>query len=65
MMKRFIRKEKKINELKSRYTPINYNWHFCVTHNELTNIITTVIIILLKLIFIKEQPLFQIQICLI
>lgn len=29
------------------------------------NIITTVIIILLKLIFIKEQPLFQIQICLI
>ena len=29
------------------------------------NIITTIIIILLKLIFIKEQPLFQIQICLI
>ena len=35
--------EQQINELKSRYTPINYNWHFCVTHNELTNIITTVI----------------------
>ena len=32
-----------VNQLKSRYTPINYNWHFCVTHNELTNIITTVI----------------------
>lgn len=32
-----------INQLKSRYTPENYNWHFCVTHNELTNIITTVI----------------------
>ena len=35
--------EQQINELKSRYTPINYNWHFCVTHNELTNIITAVI----------------------
>ena len=35
--------EQQINQLKSRYTPINYNWHFCVTHNELTNIITTVI----------------------
>ena len=34
--------EQQINQLKSRYTPINYNWHFCVTHNELTNIITTV-----------------------
>lgn len=32
-----------INQLKSRYTPENFNWHFCVTHNELTNIITTVI----------------------
>ena len=32
-----------VNQLKSRYTPENYNWHFCVTHNELTNIITTVI----------------------
>lgn len=32
-----------INQLKSRYTPETYNWHFCVTHNELTNIITTVI----------------------
>ena len=35
--------EQQINQLKSRYTPENYNWHFCVTHNELTNIITTVI----------------------
>ena len=35
--------EQQINELRSRYTPINYNWHFCVTHNELTNIVTTVI----------------------
>ena len=32
-----------VNQLKSRYTPENYNWHFCVTHNELTNIVTTVI----------------------
>ena len=35
--------EQQINQLKSRYTPETYNWHFCVTHNELTNIITTVI----------------------
>ena len=35
--------EQTINQLKSRYTPETYNWHFCVTHNELTNIITTVI----------------------
>ena len=35
--------EQQINQLKSRYTPETYNWHFCVTHNELTNIVTTVI----------------------
>ena len=35
--------EQQINQLKSRYTPETYNWHFCVTHNELTNIITTII----------------------
>ena len=35
--------QEQVNQLKSRYTPENYNWHFCVAHNELTNIITTVI----------------------
>ena len=32
-----------VNQLKTRYTPERYNWHFTVIHNELTNIITTVI----------------------
>lgn len=32
-----------VNQLKTRYTPESYNWHFCVVHNELTNIISTVI----------------------
>ena len=32
-----------VDQLKSRYTPEEYNWHFCVAYNELTNIITTVI----------------------
>lgn len=34
---------RKINQLKTRYTPERYNWRFTVIHNELTNIITTVI----------------------
>lgn len=32
-----------INQLKTRYTPEEFNWHFCVAYNELTNIVTTVI----------------------
>ena len=35
--------QEQVDQLKSRYTPEEYNWHFCVCHNELTNIITTVI----------------------
>ena len=35
--------EQENKQLKSRYTPEEYNYHFCVAYNELTNIITTVI----------------------
>lgn len=35
--------QEQVDELKSRYTPEEYNWHFCVAYNELTNIATTVI----------------------
>ena len=35
--------QEQVDQLKSRYTPEEYNWHFCVAYNELTNIITTVI----------------------
>lgn len=35
--------QEQVDQLKSRYTPEEYNWHFCVCHNELTNIVTTVI----------------------
>ena len=35
--------QEQVNQLKSRYTPEEYNYHFCVAYNELTNIITTVI----------------------
>lgn len=35
--------EQENKQLKSRYTPEEYNWHFCVAYNELTNIATTVI----------------------
>ena len=35
--------QEQVDQLKSRYTPEEYNWHFCVSYNELTNIITTVI----------------------
>ena len=35
--------QEQVDQLKSRYTPEEFNWHFCVAYNELTNIITTVI----------------------
>ena len=35
--------QEQVDQLKSRYTPEEYNFHFCVAYNELTNIITTVI----------------------
>lgn len=35
--------ERENKQLKSRYTPEDFNWHFQVCHNESTNIITTVI----------------------
>lgn len=35
--------QEQVDTLKSRYTPEEYNWHFCVAYNELTNIATTVI----------------------
>lgn len=35
--------QEQVDDLKSRYTPEEYNWHFCVAYNELTNISTTVI----------------------
>lgn len=35
--------QEQVDQLKSRYTPEEYNWHFCVAYNELTNIATTVI----------------------
>ena len=35
--------QEQVDELKSRYTPKGYNYHFCVAYNELTNIATTVI----------------------
>ena len=35
--------QEQVDQLKSRYTPEEYNWHFSVAYNELTNIITTVI----------------------
>ena len=35
--------QEQVDQLKSRYTPEEYNYHFCVAYNELTNIITTVI----------------------
>ena len=35
--------QNQVDQLKSRYTPEEYNWHFCVAYNELTNIATTVI----------------------
>lgn len=35
--------QEQVDQLKSRYTPEDYNWHFCVAYNELTNIVTTVI----------------------
>lgn len=33
--------QEQVDQLKSRYTPEEYNWHFCVAYNELTNIVTT------------------------
>ena len=35
--------QEQVDQLKSRYNPEEYNFHFCVAYNELTNIITTVI----------------------
>ena len=35
--------QEQVDQLKSRYNPEEYNYHFCVSYNELTNIITTVI----------------------
>lgn len=35
--------QEQVDQLKSRYTPEEFNWHFCVAYNELTNIATTVI----------------------
>lgn len=35
--------QEQVDQIKSRYTPEEYNYHFCVAYNELTNIITTVI----------------------
>ena len=35
--------QEQVDQLKSRYSPEEYNYHFCVAYNELTNIITTVI----------------------
>lgn len=35
--------QEQVDQLKSRYTPEEYNWHFCVAYNELTNIVITVI----------------------
>ena len=35
--------QEQVDQLKSRYTPEEYNFHFCVAYNELTNIATTVI----------------------
>lgn len=35
--------QEQVDQLKSRYTPEEYNYHFCVAYNELTNIVTTVI----------------------
>ena len=35
--------QEQLDKLKSRYTPEEYNFHFCVAYNELTNIATTVI----------------------
>ena len=35
--------QEQVDQLKSRYNPEEYNYHFCVAYNELTNIITTVI----------------------
>ena len=35
--------QEQVDQLKSRYTPEEYNYHFCVAYNELTNIATTVI----------------------
>ncbi len=35
--------QEQVDQLKSRYTPEEFNWHFCVAYNELTNIVTTVI----------------------
>ena len=35
--------QEQVDQLKTRYNPEEYNYHFCVAYNELTNIITTVI----------------------
>lgn len=35
--------QEQVDQLKSRYTPEEYNYHFCVAYNELTNIVTTII----------------------
>lgn len=35
--------QEQVDQLKSRYTPEEYNFHFCVAYNELTNTVTTVI----------------------
>lgn len=35
--------QEQVDQLKSRYTPEEFNYHFCVAYNELTNIVTTVI----------------------
>lgn len=35
--------QEQVDQLKSRYNPEEYNYHFCVAYNELTNIVTTVI----------------------
>ena len=35
--------QEQVDQLKSRYTPEEFNWHFSVAYNELTNIATTVI----------------------
>ena len=35
--------QEQVDQLKTRYNPEEYNYHFCVSYNELTNIITTVI----------------------
>lgn len=35
--------QEQVDQLKSRYTPEEYNYHFCVVYNQLTNIVTTVI----------------------